>query len=410
LSIDASLQNKVYGYLGLDVNTTAREGARMPVHPNNRIVVGTMTGTSIDGLDVAAIRVTGHGLEQSVQLLGHDHTPLGSLGAPLRDLADQVPATAGEIARLAHDFGRLHAETIRALLERCSVSPDLIAVHGQTVFHAPPFSWALLDPAPLLEAFDCSVVTNLRVNDLAEAGQGAPITPIADWVLFRSERPRAIVNLGGFCNVSHLPAAAQGPATLRGRDVCACNHPLDAEARRSLDQPMDRDGASALAGTVDPAISDRLGKRLAAPEAGAPRSLGTGEEMHELLAELERLEHPPDRLATLADAIAGAIAAEIEPAEEVLFFGGGIRNKALHAAFARHLPAHDLEPAPPEIDVHAREATAIGVLGALAMDGVGITLPSVTGRRTAQRHLDGAWHLAIPGDFTEPLPEVNIRP
>jgi anhydro-N-acetylmuramic acid kinase len=375
--------------------------------PKRRIVVGTMTGTSIDGLDVAVIRVTGAGLEQSIELLGHAHTPLGSLGPPLRDLAGQVPATTGAIARLAHDFGRLHAEAIRTLLDRCSVSPDLIAVHGQTVFHAPPFSWALLDPAPLLAAFDCNVVTSLRVNDLAQAGQGAPITPLADWVLFRSERPRGIVNLGGFCNVSHLPAAQQGPANLRGRDVCACNHPLDAEARRSLKQPMDRNGASALTGTVDAAIAARLMKKLAAPGPDAPKSLGTGEEMHELLAELERLEQPSDRLATLVDAIAGVIAAEMEPDEAVLCFGGGSRNKALQAALARHLPANALEEPPLDMDVHAREAAAIGVLGALAQDDIGITLPSVTGRRTARRHLDGAWHLAIPGDFTEPLPEVD---
>ncbi len=374
----------------------------MPEPQQRRIVVGTMTGTSIDGLDVAVIAVSGHGLEQAVELLGHQHTPLGALKEPLRAFAGQVPATAGAIARLAHDFGQLHGEAITDLLARCSVTPDLIAVHGQTVFHAPPFSWALIDPAPLLAAFDCSIVSSLRVNDLAEGGEGAPITPLADWVLFRCEHPRAVVNLGGFCNVTHLPPAEAGPTTVRGRDVCACNHPLDAEARRSLERPMDLDGAAALGGESNHSIAESLMQRLAIPETDGPRSLGTGEEMHELLAELARVERPPDRLATLVDAIAGVIAAEIEPGEEVLFFGGGTRNQALQVALERQLPCHDLQTAPSDFDPQAREAAAIGVLGTLAMDGVEITTPSVTGRRVNQRHRDGAWHLTIGSDFTDP--------
>jgi len=165
---------------------------------------------------------------------------------------------------------------------------------------------------------------------------------------------------------------------------------------------MDLDGAAALGGESNHSIAESLMQRLAIPETDGPRSLGTGEEMHELLAELARIEQPPDRLATLVDAIAGVIAAEIEPGEEVLFFGGGTRNQALQVALERQLPCHDLQTAPSDFDPQAREAAAIGVLGTLAMDGVEITTPSVTGRRVNQRHRDGAWHLTIGSDFTDP--------
>jgi anhydro-N-acetylmuramic acid kinase len=382
----------------------------MPTTPGRRIVVGTMTGTSIDGLDVAVTSVTGHGLDLSVELLGHVQVPLGVLAADLRALAEQAPLSAGTIARLANDFGTLHATTIHALVASCSVTPDLIAVHGQTVHHAPPLSWALIDPAPILSEFDCDLVSGLRINDLAEGGQGAPITPLADWILFRSDRPRAVVNLGGFCNISHLPAAADGPARLRGRDVCACNHPLDAEARRSMGLPMDRDGAVALAGTADDTLAARLSAGLTHQPNTHPKALGTGEEMYEMLDCLEQLERPEDRLATLVDAIARTISNALDADQEILFFGGGIRNQALQAALRRHLNCQAIQTESLGIQPEAREPAAMAVLGALAADNVPITVAAVTGRRTRPRHRDGAWHLAIRNDFTDPLQDPNREP
>ena len=211
-----------------------------------------MTGTSIDGLDVSAVELTGEGLPMDARLLLHRQSSLEDCGPRLRQLAEQLPMTAGEISRLAREFGLLHARAVAGLVAELDRPPDLVAIHGQTVLHDPPLSWALMDPTPLLACVDCRVVTDLRMLDLARGGQGAPITPVADWVLFRSARPRTIVNLGGFCNATHLPERTGSPDAIRGEDVCACNHLLDAGARRWLQRAYDEDGTVALEGSPDP--------------------------------------------------------------------------------------------------------------------------------------------------------------
>src|SRR6185436_14618647 len=141
-----------------------------------------------------------------------------------------------EIADAALALGELHARAVAKAAAGCRL--DLIAAHGQTVFHAPPLSWQMLNPWPLVRDLQTSVVFDLRGADLAHGGQGAPITPLADWVLFRSNsRTRAVVNLGGFCNLTLLPPGR--PDMVRGFDVCACNQLLDHIARGILQRPFD---------------------------------------------------------------------------------------------------------------------------------------------------------------------------
>ena len=371
-----------------------------------RIVVGTMTGTSIDGLDVAIMEVQGRGLGLSARLLQHGTSPLGPLAPDLRKLAEQVPASTGEIARIAHAFGTLHAEAICDTLTSAGLTPEdpeLIALHGQTVFHAPPLSWALLDTSPITRRLPCTIVSNLRANDLGAGGQGAPITPLADWILFRSASPRSIVNLGGFCNVTNLPAADDGPEGITGGDVCPCNHLLDAEARNTLGTPFDQDGAHALQGVVDEALACRIQDAIGSDSAqDFERSLGTGDEMTRALAPLGGLARGEDRLATVVDAVARSIAASLKGATDTCFFGGGLRNLALQAALRRHLDHEGIQFKHPSIQPEAREACAMAVLGTIARDGEAITLPAVTGRCDKTTHLDGLWCLASQPDFTDP--------
>jgi 1,6-anhydro-N-acetylmuramate kinase len=359
---------------------------------SHRLVVGCMTGTSLDGLDVALVRIDGRGLAMRAAFVEGLSLPLGDLAPPLRDLAEQRPATAGVIAALSRRLALLHAEAVSALLGRRGLEPasvSLIAAHGQTVFHAPPVSWQLFSPAVLAQATGVRVVSDLRAADLARGGQGAPITPIADWVFFRAGVPVAVVNLGGFCNITLLPAEASGnaeptPAGVRGFDLCACNHALDAVARVALDAPFDRDGRAALAGRIDARMTGRLSDLLDA-QSRSGRSLGTGDELAEFLRRACQALSGPDACASACAAVGSRIGRACAGSARVLLAGGGARNAALvgairaAAAPAEVMSTADAPPAGTGVDPAYREAAHMAVLGALCDDRVPITLASTTG-------------------------------
>jgi len=348
---------------------------------STRLVIGCMTGTSLDGLDAALVEISGSGLGLSAKLVALRDAPLGEAGTVLRLLASGQPVAAADICGAARQFGELHAEVCVDLAGDRGV--DSVAVHGQTVYHAAPSSWQLINPWPIVSRVGCRVVSDLRGADLAAAGQGAPITPLADFVMFgHAEVPRVIVNLGGFCNATFLPAG-DDPAGVRGFDVCVCNQLLDEAARRVLGTPFDRDGDHAAAGHADPAAADQLFEALVAQHA-AGRSLGTGDEgLAWLDAHADRLA-ANDLLASAASGVGRAIAHACAGGE-LLLAGGGARNRALVRAIGSSRTTGDLG-----VPVEAREAMAMAVLGALADDGVPITLQAVTGRED-RVPLAGSW-------------------
>jgi anhydro-N-acetylmuramic acid kinase len=349
-----------------------------------RHVVGCMTGTSLDGLDAALVAIDGEGLAMRARLVRGLSRPLGPLGSALRRIAEQQPLTAREIAATTREFALFHAAVTKDLLN--GVACDLIAVHGQTVMHAPPLSWQLFQPAPLAQALGVAVIHDLRAADLARGGQGAPITPLADWILFRHPaQARVVVNLGGFCNITILPAGST-PDAIAGRDICACNHVLDHLARRAFARAFDADGERALAGRPDATLIHRMAETLASQSRGN-RSLGTGDELGALIDEALR-QHSGEDVARAACAALARIIREAGGDGTYVLAGGGVRNRALHAEFA----AAGATLTSDELGVPAeyREAIAMAVLGALSRDRIPITLPHVTGV-AAPAPLAGCW-------------------
>lgn len=377
-----------------------------------------MTGTSLDGIDLVLAEVVGHGPTMRARLLPNASAslsaPLGELAPRLRAAAQQEPLTAREFAALALDLGELHAQLAHQLCTDAGVRPVLAALHGQTICHAPPHSWQLLNPWPVVAALQCPVVHDLRGADLAEGGQGAPLTPLADWILFRREHPVAVVNLGGFANATFLPAERPGEApplqAIRGADLCPCNQLLDQAARERLHRPYDDGGAVALRGTPDAEAVGQIARAIAAnasPEtSGSPRSLGTGDEAWPLLHAWRTRMSAPDLLATLSEAIGLVIgnvlrapgAAPEGVPTQLLLAGGGARHerlvRAIRNAAGVPVTTTDATGVPPA----AREALGWAALGALAQDGMRIALPEVTGR--AENALaDGCW--AFPRAYFE---------
>lgn len=233
----------------------------------------------------------------------------------------------------------------------------------------------MLTPAVIAGAMRVAVVCDLRAADLAAGGQGAPMTPISDWVFFRRHGARtAVVNLGGFCNITILGGG--GPETVTGLDVCPCNQLLDAIARKLFFAAFDEDGRRAAAGGVHEESLVDLEGVLAAQRSGR-RSLGTGDEALEWLSRWRAHVKSEDLAATACEAIGHAIAAALGDVAGVVLAGGGTRNAALVGAIRGNAtaPVSILEGGLAEY----REAAAMAVLGALSQDRVAIMLPRVTG-------------------------------
>ncbi|MCA9310578.1 MAG: anhydro-N-acetylmuramic acid kinase [Phycisphaerales bacterium] len=349
----------------------------------SRLIAGCMSGTSLDGLDAAVCRVRLGDSSQAVEVLATHSVELGPVGRVLRDLASGVAVGAGEIAEAALGLGRLHLTCLEPLLPAADGPLDLIVAHGQTVFHDPPCSWQLLNPAPIAAALGVPVLSDLRQGDLALGGQGAPITPRADAVLYRGLGPDlAVVNLGGFCNVT-LPGDH-----LRGFDVCACNQVLDGAARRWLRAPCDVDGKAALVGTADEALVAELdglleGQRLAG------RSLGSGDELEAWIAGCAGSD-AATVCASACAAVARCIARAVGAVPEVILAGGGVRNPALRGALERACAGRVRVSDEVGVPAAYREAAAMAVLGAMALAGENTTDAGVTGRRPGPV-ISGSW-------------------
>lgn len=386
-----------------------------------RHVVGCMSGTSMDGIDAALVEVRGEGLAMSARYVRGASGPLGEGAGVLRRLAQGDACTAREISHAARELGLAHVAVIRKVMAEgggqevkevdtggTPVPRDRVAfvcVHGQTVFHAPPLSWQVMNAAVIAREIGVPVVHDLRAMDLggvgAAGGQGAPITPIADRVVFRGAAGEVVcvVNLGGFANATVWREGEDVERT-RGFDICACNQVLDAVARERLGTAYDADGASAARGRVDEDACDRIGALLER-QWREGRSLGTGDEARGfVLHDTGRLD-AVDACATVASAIARVVAMAVDEAagsgagaRRIMLAGGGARNAALREAIAAHACERDARTvvattAEKGVPIEMREAVCFAVLGALCRDGVAITLPSVT--HGAAGVISGSW-------------------
>ncbi|MDP7005858.1 MAG: anhydro-N-acetylmuramic acid kinase [Phycisphaerales bacterium] len=336
-----------------------------------RTIIGTMTGTSMDGVDAVAVKVDGFGLSMIPTFIDMSSSKLGETKLMLKQLVE-VGGSEDEFDVAATLVGEITTKTISKLNVK---NIDLIALHGQTVFHQPPKSIQLINEEPILEKFKCPVLSDPRKSDLLLGGQGAPITPLSDWIMFRSEEiSTAVVNLGGFCNVTLLPANCQ-PTQISGFDVCCCNLILNKIANKKLNQEFDVNGKAATEGTVHQNTLELILQKLN-QQKNENQSLGSGDDLGDFVLSLGTDISTEDLLATTTKAIGICINESTKCFDRVLLAGGGVRNQSLKEAIV-HTGTTEVLGAP----IQAREAMAMAILGGLAQDGVSITLPQVTGRK-----------------------------
>ncbi len=359
-----------------------------------RHVVGCMTGTSLDGLDVALTRIGGTGLGMTAEFVALHSVPLpATLRRTLRSLAEGTPHAPLDIMRAARHLGVLHAGAVATLLaQHPTVTVDFVVAHGQTLWHAPAdrLSWQLFDPWPLVRTLGLPVCYDLRQADLVAGGEGAPITPIADPILYPGPTRTVVINLGGIVNLTawqdadeqcprHAPLA---------EDVCPGNLLIDGLVRRLFPgRRYDMDGMIAAGGDSDLETERFLSASLPRRRDGTG-SLGvqhcSAETLDAIIA-----GRPHVQPATLIRAALHMVAARISAAcdaygpARVILAGGGARNPVLVDAIRAVIAGYETDDIRLSdelgIPCEAREAVAFAVLGALSQDGVPITLPRVTG-------------------------------
>ncbi len=350
------------------------------------LAVGLMSGTSLDGVDAALVRLTG---PTQCELL---HFLTRPYGAAERDLllAAIGQGNARDLARLHVRLAEWSVEAVEGLLAEAHVRASdlgLIAMHGQTIWHEPPaVSWQLGEPAVLAERFGVRVVSNFRARDVAAGGQGAPLVPVADVLLFgHPEQPRILLNIGGMANLTWVPRRAQEQGAFAfdtGPGVAL----IDAVAR--LVEPgsrFDAEGRIAARGTVRGPLLERL---LAEPYFSAPPPKSTGRERfgEALAQEIHRAAPGPDGVATAVEltarSIADAIGRWTPGRAEVVGSGGGMHHPGLVARLSALLAPHGM--ALRRFDElffsgDAKEAVAFALLGYLTIHGQPGNLPAVTG-------------------------------
>ncbi|MEU1890472.1 anhydro-N-acetylmuramic acid kinase [Streptomyces pristinaespiralis] len=358
-------------------------------------VVGLMSGTSYDAIDAAAADIV---LKDGRLEL----SPLGLISERYDDelraaLAGALPPATTTLERVCLLDTRIGqafaAAAVRADRELCARTTELVASHGQTVYH-----WAeggqvhgtlqLGQPAWIAEATGCTVVSDFRPRDVAAGGQGAPLVGLVDllWLRGRPGVPAAL-NLGGIANVTVAGRAGEPVAF----DTGPANALVDAAVAELTGGRLgyDEDGALAAAGRVDQPLLDRL---LAEPYYRLPPPKTTGKELfhaghvREALAGVGPLP-PQDVIATLTRLTARTVADALRPlgATEVVASGGGTRNPALMAALRAELAGTPLRTSDElGMPAAAKEAYAFAVLGFLTVHGVAGTVPACTGARGAR--------------------------
>lgn len=369
------------------------------------VLVGLMSGTSLDGISAAVVHFhEPPGARVQARLLSFVHTPYA---ASQRERLERAmhEGSAREYCRLHADLGTWLGEAAAAAMQAAGLTPHdvrAVASHGQTLWHEPGHStWQLGDAAQIAERSGCAVVHDFRVRDMAVGGQGAPLVPMADRLLFAHDtRWRALQNIGGIGNVSLVPPVTAPDQSVLAFDTGPGVVVLDAVVRRLFAQPFDTDGQIARRGRVlEKVVRDLLDLPYLqdAPPKSTGRELFSPAFVDEFIARGRAAGgRDEDLVATAAAFTAATIADQYTrwlptPPDEVVVSGGGARHPLLMAALEGAFVWHHerfARPVPAVVpfdalffDAEAKEAVAFALLGYLHLTGRPGNLPSATGAR-----------------------------
>ena len=338
-----------------------------------------MSGTSLDGIDVAIVEIRG----RRIQTIGFQTTPYP------RGVREAILNLAGpaDVSRWNFRLAELYARAVLRATGRYG-AVELIGCHGQTIYHeGGAHTLQIGEPAVLAERTGVPVVSNFRARDIAAGGEGAPLVPYVDYLLFRHPtRARVALNLGGIGNITVIPAGA-APEDVIAFDTGPGNMVIDALAAEYSRGKLscDRGGKIAASEKVSTKLLNEL---LADPyySRKPPKSAGREQYGAEYVARLKKSRLPMENLIATATVLTAATVAkgirltELGPAFDLIVSGGGVHNPVIMGHLTALLPGARISTSTDHgVDADAKEAIAFAVLAFQTWRRNSSNLPSATG-------------------------------
>ena len=387
-----------------------------------RRVVGMMSGTSVDGVDAALVEISGTDSEPKVKLLAFENKPYPpQVREKIFSLFTPANATVDKVGYMNFLLGEIYAKSALSVIEKAGLKPediDAVGSHGQTIWHAPipespdgiPVAYTVQigEGSVIAERTGITTVSDFRVADMAAGGQGAPLVPFSEYLLYRREKETILLqNIGGIGNMTVMPAGAK-PRDIFAFDTGPGNMIIDAviSAMTHGEKTYDAGGEMAAKGRVCDALLELLKEE---PYYSQPLPKTTGREHFGVQYTAKILDwwkqNPipaEDLIATVTDLTAYSIADAYEryvlpkyQASEIIVGGGGSYNATLLGFMKKRFAPHGVAVCTQEdlgLSSDAKEAVAFALMADCCLRGKANTLPSVT----------GAQHPAVMGKVSQP--------
>jgi len=370
-------------------------------------IIGLMSGTSADGIDAALVQVRGHGTQTHLKLLAFRMIPFSKqVSKKIIEIASALIVPVDELVRLNFYLGEAFAEAAKTIAREAGIplnQIDLIGSHGQTIRHLPDSqnflgkeisaTLQIGDPSVIAKKTGIATVGDFRPGDMAVGGQGAPLVPIFDYLIFRSQdKNRVLLNIGGIANITSLPKSSTIEQVI-AFDTGPGNMLIDAYCKNHFSIDFDKEGDIAGSGTI---CDEMLHELLADNYFQIPPPKSTGREYFgenfvdriEVLAEKYHLNERAT-LATITALTAKSIAVSLgefvsHSIDELIVSGGGAKNKTLMHELKNELPQSRVLPSDDfGIPADAKEAICFAVLANETINGGFGNCPWATGAEKA---------------------------